>query len=265
MFTRRNKRANLYLNAYRPSIVEGGDAVDFPSDIAGLTLHLKADDGPCTDAALTDPATNGENVRGWIDYSGLDYDFVEANVLRVPTLVTNVQNGLPVVRFLDGFLISTPRVNSNFISASACTMFVVLSVASIATNAANSWGNDTVIGNNSGYWGLTLKQTNDVQFYNYDGSDDKVTSSVTLGGACAAFMCRHESGNIYISKNAGVEASAASGNTQLISDLIYIGDGIGTGIPLKGDIAEILIYNVALSTLNISRVYAYLNYKWGLY
>lgn len=263
MFSKRNKRASLYLNNYiSPAAVIADPSLP---DIAGMTLWLKADEGVYADAALTTLAVNGNNVRGWNDYSGASNEFVEANMARVPTFVTNVQNGLPVVRFVDGFLVSTPKLTSDLIANNALTMFVVFSVASIATNSANSWSNDTVIGENSGYVGLTLRQASTVNFYNYDGSDDKVTSTVTVGGTCAAFMCRHEGGNLYLSKNNGSESSAASGNTALMSGLIYIGNGIGPVLPFKGDIAEILIYNVALTALQIQQVYTYLNAKWSLY
>jgi hypothetical protein len=99
------------------------DANTLPTKLAGLRLLLQADVGVTSDA-------NGK-VSSWQDQSGRANHAVQSTTGSQPTLVTNVVNGRPTVRFNGGNFFPLPDFMN---AASAGEVFVVTS-ASYAVSA----------------------------------------------------------------------------------------------------------------------------------
>ncbi len=235
-----------------------------PSDVSGMTLWMSADSGVYTDTGRTTPATtDGDLIAGWGDQSGVGHHFVQSSSGARPTLKLNIQNGKPVLRF-DGTtdLMTNAAQLGTFIANTAYTYFIVWKATAINTNGATTDQNDTIICDTGGYFGIFLKSAPTQFVYNWDGTSDSATTNIATGSFMVS-MGRHESGNLYSSVNGGTETSSASGNTQVTTGTMKLGnDRLGSNF-LDGDIAEIIVYNVAVSTTNISNVTTYLRSKYG--
>ncbi len=236
-----------------------------PSDVSGMTLWLSADSNVFTDTARTTPATNdGDTIGGWGDQSGVAHHFSQSTSGSRPTLKLNIQNSKPVIRFdgTDDLMTNSAQVGT-FIVNTAYTYFIVWKATAINTNGATTDQNDSIICDTGGYFGMFLKSAPTQWVYNWDGTSDSATTSIATGSFMVS-MGRHETGNLYSSVNGGSETSTASGNTQVTTGTMKIGnDRLGSNF-LDGDIAEMIVYNVAVSTTNISNVITYLRTKYGI-
>ena len=144
-----------------------------------------------------------------------------------PLYQTNVVNGHPVVRFDTGndFFSRGTTTLASYITNSAYTVFVVFSTSGVNTNAANTYENDALVSDTGGYFGVFLKSAITGHAYNWDGSDDQVSQSVTVS-TWTLLATRHEGGNLYIRKNNGSDSSVASGNTEALTGEITVGRSI---------------------------------------
>jgi len=227
-----------------------------PSSISGLQLWLKADALALAD---NDPVTT------WTDSSGLGHDYTQGTAANKPTYKTAILNGEPVIRldgtndYLDG------PASSTLISASARTVFVVgkTAVFSVA-NPSNAPGAPCFLLDVDTYHGRSTDSLPSNQFHasHYDGAHKLV--SVATDTSFHYWTERHESGTLYLSQDGGAEASIAAGNVQVLTALTRIGTNSGSTLFLNGDIAEILVYNVALSAGDRTSVQGYIESKYAL-
>ena len=225
-----------------------------PTTIAGLKLWLKADA-----LALSD----GAAVASWPDSSGNGNDAAQSVAGERPLFKTNIINGKPVLRFdgVDDFL------NANMLGAVTTTasIFIVQLKRNIASSAVTlqSWpagsanvfdlylpfsdgnfyfdlGDSTATGRISGAWGGDL-----THFF--------VWSFVAGGGNMAAYR----NGTTVLSSGGHTNSFTPAGLTFNIN-------GSGPGSSQDADIAEILIYNTALSDTDRQNVESFLRTKYGL-
>lgn len=215
------------------------------------------------DAADIVGKVDGDPISQWDDSSGNGRHVTQGTGSDQPTYKTNILNGQPVVRF-DGsndFLVSSALISS-MIAASAYTIFAVVTPTTISSNNALSYQNDAAYADTGGFFALTFKSTPTAHVFNWDGNEDTTSVSITAATP-VLLMTRHDSGNLYISKNGETEASVASGNTSTLTGALRVGRNYQSEF-LQGDIAELLIYNVVLSASDRNAILYYLGYKYGL-
>jgi hypothetical protein len=245
-----------------PAVLDLRAAPIVPSAISGLQLWVRSDQG-------ISASDGGAGVSVWSDQSGTHHDTFQANPAMQPEYVANVVNGLPAVRFtgtqylsFDGALV----VNTNY------TAFVVEAPSEAP---AGNTPNPVIAGPPQGI-GLTgdttfiivytannntplLRFTQwfndlDVDVAPWVGPDhfnvDSVVFDQTIGHT-AYVLNGLQSSNGYknpIKENA---AAAIGGNTSFWKSY-------------RGDIAEVIIYNVALDDLERRGVELYLRNRYGL-
>jgi hypothetical protein len=219
-----------------------------PTSISGLKLWLKADA-----LALSD----GTAVSSWTDSSGLGNHATQATGANQPILKTSILGGKPVIRF-DGAndYLQTATFSS---SLSSSTIFAVGKVG-------------------------TADQT---QFV-FDGIDSTHRNAVLHystfeGGAGANKLDQFAGTEVFGTSTNGVFAeisavfNGASSATYIDGSLVISGD-VGSqslsGLTvaarytaanfLAGDLAEIIVYDSALSTANRKNVEQYLASKYTL-
>lgn len=259
---------NRIANFARQAVIVNAPGNNFdPSTITGQTLWLRGDYGTYSDTGLTTlQSTDAGLVKGWKDYSSGSRN--QTNNVTCPKLAANAQNGKNVLRFADsnGLLLDTSISLSSYITNSAYTYFIVFRYSSISSNNAAVYQNESPLCDQGDYFGTFLKSGSGgaALAYNWDGNSDSISAAMAAD-TFKANMVRHEAGNLYFSQNAGSESSIASGNTAALTNYLRIGNSSNASYQFKGDIAEIIIYNVALSALDIAQIYAYLNYRWSLY
>ena len=230
--------------------------------VSGLVLHLDADDA----GSITKDGDN--KVSQWSDLSTEGNHATQATSASQPLWVDNVLNGKPVIRF-DG---SDDYLGSGQIIST--TAFTV-----IALTYANRFGTDNV-GNGV--------------FYQGTGSDD-IGTHFCYGHVPALSMERTIFGRVAGGTAVAAANDAVSTNTWHIIGMNVVGDGTvnfsvdgvehtasgaGTGTPannanigywyavtdsaryFQGDIAEILVYNTALTAEERQSIEQYLTDKW---
>jgi hypothetical protein len=238
-----------------------------PLDVANMTLWLDATTG------LFDATTGGSAVTAdasavarWEDQSGNARHFTQATSNDRPVLKTSVLNSRNVIRF-DG---SNDKLTgglalSNFVSASAHSVFVVGKAASVATNNTSfNYQNAAFYGDTGGYLSIFFRSTGLVGAYNWDGTDDAVTTSYAIN-TNAVFYSQLNGGSIRLRLNGGTEASASSGSTQVLTGTLELGRQFNNNsYCLNGDIAEVIFFNAALSATDREKIEGYLAHRWGL-
>lgn len=237
----------------------GGAAAFSPLSIAGLQLWLKAD----AIVGLND----GDPVGTWSDSSEQGNDATQATASKKPTYKVNIQNGLPSVRFdgTDDYF----DISGSMSWVQTFTLFIVAQ----KTRANDEYG--TVLGHNNDY--------HHVEFYgNGSGTIRWFTNKVSSGGhflisptisfsqfCLLSLQQTHISGYV-VDKSMwinGENVANASGVDGASAELDHMGaQYLGyTQEYFGGDIAEILVFDSALSVGNRQAVENFLNAKWAVY
>jgi hypothetical protein len=221
------------------------------TDISGCVLWLKADTGVQTGG--------GGAVTNWVDQSGQGNDASQGTGSAQPALVNNILGGMPALDFDGGDVLNmpdgtVPTGNSSY------SVFAVV--------RADSMGAYGYLG--SGNYGSGSQ----VSAFRFDGgsyvnhywwSNDLATpgNSVKAGNW---YLIAHTYDNtvgrvayingLWMSSNANTSHNNGSANNT-------IGKSYNTEY-WRGEIAEIIIYSEALTSVDLDRVGAYLEQKYGL-
>lgn len=209
----------------------------------GLQLWLKAD-------AITG-LSDGDPVSTWTDQSGNGNDATQQTAANKPLYKTNIVNGKPVVRF-DG----TSDLLATANTMVSRTIFAVAELDGAVAAGFNylvSNGNDFLDIRWQSSGGLNLyrgnNNTNINDFTNANGLffiNGVATDAITLG-------------EFHIVSATLGSLATNGGTAQKIEISTYFMSRYW-----DGDIAEIIIYNVALSTSERQSVEHYLANKYGI-
>ena len=244
-----------YVGSQYVSKVYRGSNVIFgafsPTDISGLQLWLDADDSETI-------TLNGSTVSQWDDKSGNDYHVSQSTASYQPTYTASALNSKSVVSF-DG---SNDVLRNNSVTpvsgSSSRTVFVVYNVTGGAGNGVFTLGNTL----NSAARQFVCTREIAIRCFGvtrvFTESNDGTTYMIvtymldgTTGNDLAAFK----------NGSALTVQSATNGATTLNT-------AAGIEIPNDGvsgtNIAEILVYDSALSTSDRESVESYLSTKWGI-
>jgi hypothetical protein len=212
-----------------------------PTNIAGCVLWLRADSGV---------QTNGSAVTGWLDQSGKGNNAPQGSANLQPTIVNNVLNGLPVVRF-DGLIdgngdyMDTPTLTGR-------TVFAVLNHNSATfTNWTTALGEQVdviyVIQGRSGTTSL------DQQWTGCPGNRyiNGVLTPVVGNGYEFAPLATHKIVTVLFDSDNHLALRIGKDRTQ--NERCW-----------QGDIAEIIIYDQPLNFSQQNQVVTYLSQKYAL-
>lgn len=222
----------------------------------GPTLFLDAD-------LIT--GSDGDAIKTWPDDSGNGRNFTQSTASYKPLLkkAANGINGHNVVRFdgTDDVLASAVNASA-IITASADTFWVVFKIFAITTNSSTTYYNDTAI-NFSQSRGLVFRTSLGAIGYVYTGVYANTNKAVSTSTPYIA-RSRHSGGNVYLNLNGGSEGSTSAGNVSGLSSPASLASD-STIIYTQIDIAEVIVFNSALSAENIAIVDAYLKAKYATY
>lgn len=231
-----------------------------PVGIPGCVLWLRAD---------SVSGANGSSVASWADESGSGYSAAQGTASKQPTLRTNVLNGKPVLRFdgVDDFLSIADFACVCRIAVFVVAKFTVAKPMQIEQSAtANSNPGFFFYGDLSGPVkiaraggiGMSVAGTDDWMGASFASVNFNFTGTVTGSGT-----------DLY-RKNGAAGNNGTTGNTlgatdTTVTDTLYICSRAGTSAFSDGDLAEIIVYNNALTSAQVSAVEAYLNGKYAIY
>lgn len=242
----------------------GGGAFD-PLSISGCVLWLKAD-GSCYNTGTTQ-ATDGQTVETWVDESATTATVTQATSGSRPTFKTNIVNGKPVLRF-DGSDDYFPVTISGLSSSSGLTCFFV-SIKDADPPAYNQAAAPV-----NGFTSLSTAWNAHIPFSNgltyLSMGTDTRKDAITLTKAVNVWrvMSLRSASASYALYIDGTSDYSTGTNTVGIGDTANIGASAAypgsTDFRFDGDIAEILLYNSALSTGDREAVEDYLGTKYGV-
>lgn len=231
------------------SFILGTPAAPFsPTDIAGLTVWLKADTGLFQDTAKTTPASSASDPIGaWADQSGLGHDLFQATSGKRPTLNLAVINGRNVVHATAA---SDQALQATFTRGQPHTIIVVIGASSANNYVADGMTNNTgvlqlasgTVFRAAAFTALNLTVT-DTSAPAIVGAKFNNTSSTVTHGALSA---------------TGPAGALNAGGLTLFNA------GDQTSAPFNGDIAEVICYDTAISDVNYNLVTGYLATRFAL-
>jgi len=221
---------------------------------SGLKLWLRSDLGVAADA------NNG--VSTWLDQSGNGNSAAQSDPASRPTLVPLAMYGKPVLRFNGANnVISPPAFVAGWQAGEA---FVILRTTSdFATT-------------NTGLWGFGTNFLNMKRYPAADGtiSDDFGSGDIRGGSVGAVHLSEPHVYNVLSRPgewtnriNGNIVVTAATNSVNFLPWAPAIGDGggyAGQNSHFAGDIAEVLIYDHALSQSDRDAVTAYCKGRYGL-
>ena len=255
-----NNQTYYYVVSAVNTVGEGTNSAQVSTSPSALTVWFKAD-------AITGLA-NGAAVSTWIDLTGNGYDAMQTLNANQPTYVTNAMNGLPAVRFNpanSSYLWFYRPVQDDF-----TMIFVYLSNQGLNTGQ-NFWeGAGLVSGevpNVVNDFGTSLNADGQV----LAGTGNPETSIHSSPGFnngqphVVTFKRTKSTGAIVLYMD-GTLVSSATGGTQSLTapNFLVMGAQGNLANYLNGDIAEVQIYNAALSDSDRVGPESALKSKYGL-
>ncbi len=209
--------------------------------ISDLVLHLDAN-------ASSTITKDGNLVATWGDGSTVSNDITASGTAR-PTWVDDTQTGLPVIRFDGTNNIMTGTTASYSLPN---TLFMVCTTPN--TDSEGMFDGDTSrnLFNRQG--------TNTYRIYAGAG----VTGG-TANTAMQVFTVVFNNGSPALNINGSAQSLSGTNIGTSALDDIVLGAFDGNTGNADYDVCEVLFYNKALSTSEISSVESYLNKKWGVY
>jgi hypothetical protein len=223
-----------------------------PSDISGLVLWLDAD--------AIDGLNDGDPVTTWEDQSSEGNDATQATGSAKPTYQTNELNGKPIVRF-DG---TDDALDGARPVSSTGTMFIVAKQASAVSSTTK-----TLVSLDDGLHSQIFTDSDShASAWNYyaDNADGIIAN---IGGAAADWSIIvvkwSDNANIafYVDGATG-PADDPFNDSITAADVYRLGLDHDDSTPGDFDVAEMLIYDTALSDGDREDVEDYLTTKYDL-
>jgi len=221
----------------------------------GLVLWLDAHD---VNSASQE---QGGTVGVWSDKSGLGNHARQSDLNSQPQYVPDRFNGRSALRFDGNDFLNLGRPTSlDFQPDAPFTIAVVYHVSSRDSGTFLSKG-----GGSAGQRAY--------QFYVAPGRRGAITYGVmkeqprTLETEIAILVCDGTEADVYVNGAPCFSFRAGRGSSDvdvLVGARRQSADNTGTFYPLKGDLAEILVYNRALTSQQLGRLGSYLKEKYAL-
>ncbi len=220
-----------------------------PTDLAGLQLWLDASQGVTTDG--TTPAVDGDLVAQWNDQSGNARNATQSSGANKPTFKTNIFTGRPVLRFTGSHYLTT----TSFLTSSyntALTFFIVANKSTTGLQVATS--------NQGAVW-YTGRSNSLVYYESALTPSEKRLVGSDLDRSVETF--RYNGAQKTLRRNGAGGSVAATGNLGL-NGALTIGRLSSGGFRYNGDIAEIILFQRALTDPEVAAVEQYLREKYGI-
>ena len=248
-------------------IINGADLpTDFsvvPTDISNCQLWLKADS-----LSLNDD----DDVAAWADSSGNSNDAAQGTGAKQPVYKTGILNSLPIVRF-DGAAHYMQVANHANLNAATVTFFVVAK----SDIVGGSYGNDGFLVNKEnssgpGTYGISLEtDVNDmraqIRLNGSEGTARTADVDSNLDTNWHTYMVIYDGDNLNVYDNGSIQTDSDGTDGTIDVDTstsFTIGAHPAPQRFWDGDIAEIIVYDKALSAIEITQVESYLDNKYAL-
>lgn len=226
-----------------------------PTDIANCSLWLQAETGAYTDAGTT-LATNSQTVQQHNDQSGNTRHASQATSGSRPTYIASAINSKPALRFSSKNLQTTSFFGSGW--NSAFTIFVVAnrtSGSSVVVAASSNSVSGIYVGQDTTPTCFTGTLSRN-RWRSVNGRNTPLATHVQ--------MFRFNGSSARHAVNGRGRTVATTGTMNLSGALSIGALSSGGGFAWPGDIAEIIVYQAALTDQQVSDVEDFLYTRYGL-
>lgn len=225
--------------------------------VSGLQHWIKSDAGVTVDGS--------NNVVTWADQSGNGNNWAQ-NAGTVQ-LISNAQNGLPVVRSGTAGSPNNLSTSAFIFGTQEAEVFVIIKANTISSDTNYAWsgfGNDGSLLNHYGYTGGT-------EIYEVFGNSIRQGPNTVpnSGNALRAYGIYNVSSgtgaNNYILRLNGTQIDIArTGNPAWHNTTFWLFAGIfNQSFQFQGDIGEVIIYDHVLTSGDRTSIYNYLQNRWN--
>lgn len=233
------------------------DPDSLPISRSGLQLWARADNG------IT---LSGNNVTKWADMSGSGNDLTQSVTADQPTIVNSAISGLPAVKFdaASSQFLQLPAGFADF--TSGASLFLVAKPVSVTSGARL-----LDLGNGAASDNLYLSEptSTGVSFFTYNGA---TSSSVTSSSAMTLNQFQlldvvyngSSTASIFTDGVQGAQGTSMSTLNYILRSSNFVGQGSAGGNFFDGQIAEIVLYNRALTASERAAVQGYLLSKYHI-
>lgn len=248
--------SGIALTNYAPNgsiieyIISMSSGVFTPLEISGLQLWLDAND--------TETITlNSNTVSSWNDKSGNGYHVSQSTATNQPTYTYSALNSKNVVRFDGANDVLTNTTDTPVGGSTNRTVFVVFNHNSGIIKYPFVLGNSTSTGQAFGIsQEIAVRVNSGSRKWSTAVDSTHAIVTIVLDGTSTTDLSAWKNGSsLTVSSTAVQTINTAAG--------FIIGNGPSGG-NLQGDVAEIIVYNSALSTSDRQSVESYLSTKWGI-
>jgi hypothetical protein len=222
--------------------------------IPGLLLWLKAD-------AITG-VTSGNSFATWTDSSGSGFSMVQNTGGSQPVWNANIVNSKPVVTFSGGTKYMSV---ANFVLGAFTKFFVYRATGGMLLEHSPNGGTQ------AGSYHYTPQSDGfDARGTGGSRSGFNISQSLTdnTWRVVTQVMDGTNAGHVAylngVSQSRSASSATADPGTSLITDTLFLGARNGASLAFAGDVAEIAIYNAALSTSNRQQVETALGAKYNI-
>lgn len=233
-------------------------------------LWLSADNQVFNNAGTT-LASNTDNVQQWNDRSGNNDHASQAVTASRPNYITNVVNGLPVIRFSAGndHLMATSVSSANVASVWAVAAYASLPSSNPGILIGAPAGTGTNVGAGSKSIGMWVSSAAGTQVWGR-GIQSNATSRDISQNTTLSSSTFYIINNIYraaTSINQFVNNAAAGNNNShngTLSSWRDVTIGRQGNESWNGDIAEVIFFNTEVNSAQRIIIDNYLSAKYGL-
>ena len=228
-----------------------------PAIIRGLTMWYDAADR----ATLT---LNGNTVVKWGDKSGKGNHLFPYKTDVAPLYNNGFNNSYPAIMFNGPIMVTSPISPSSILSTNGTdsTVFVVFN------RSPESAINNVLYGLESEYNTFVLRDPWAGMGTILDiGNETKSRISITnYKSGPTIYSITRQGANASMNMNGSLlgQNTNSSGSIGNRTQRFCIGGGLADGAPFNSYIAELIIFNTALSIQQIQQTEGYLAWKWGL-
>ncbi len=234
---------------------------DFTQGPGGVTsnmeLWLKADSG--VEELAGDSAEDTDPVLNWLDNTDNNNDATQATGINQPIFNENAINFNPMIDF-DG-------TNHEMLATTASN--ATMTIFAVAEGTFNTTKHLLNL-NGGGSGSVSIEQTSSTAFQGryYDGSDPTGVVSTTIADG-TPFLVNYDyvAGSNSELFDAGASQGTASTNANTLPASLTAGIGAhpsNTGRRWDGGIAELIVFNQALTSGERDQVESYLAIKYGI-
>jgi hypothetical protein len=241
----------------------GGSAPFLPTNLSGLSLWLKADAGV---------TLSGANVTGWADQSG-NGNNASANSGQEPTFASSFSNSKPAIEF-SGISQVMQIADANSLDFLTTSSFIVLKYIGQGTGNNIVYFKNANAGSpaNPAMYGLVAKTAEDgvASFsMNVGGWVDYPTSIDITNTVPRILSMIYDGADQNVYSNGGLSNTfSIGGNIATSTGLLQIGgynQSFDAAEYFYGQIAEVIMYNRAVTGTERQQVETYLNTKYAIY